>query len=285
MAGACSNNGTCQDLGTPYDHNFTCLCLDGNAGQRCDSSGLSSAASSSATTSATVLGGAGAGIGVFLLLLFVIFLRYRRRKNLPHNFNSMLELISGLNINEKDTKLPREIKRSAVKIVGNLGKGNFGTVDKAVLDEHHALGIPGYLVACKQLLSTRNEERASLLEEAVVMAQFNSPHCVRLIGVVTVGNPVLVREKKKNKTKKKRRLSKSYTTLFFGGVHKAGSTILILPFQILLEYCEYGSLDKYLEKNEVPENWKVMIAGDCAEGKLIDVQRERCLYFASFCKI
>jgi hypothetical protein len=35
--------------------------------------------------------------------------------------------------------------------------------------------------------------RAALLEEAALMAQFDHPHCVKLIGVVTLGNPLLVR--------------------------------------------------------------------------------------------
>jgi serine/threonine protein kinase len=52
-----------------------------------------------------------------------------------------------------------------------------------------------------------------------VRCQFVHAHLVRLIGVVTLGDPVMV----------------------------------------VLEYCEYGSLDGYLKKNEVPDEIKVCL--------------------------
>jgi hypothetical protein len=66
---------------------------------------------------------------------------------------------------------PREIKRDNIKIVSSLGKGNFDTVDKALMEEQRAAGIPPYLVAVKQLLSKSGEDRVSLLKEAADMAQ------------------------------------------------------------------------------------------------------------------
>jgi len=39
---------------------------------------------------------------LLLLLLGAAFIRYRRRKNMPHNFNSMLELVDGLSAGEMD---------------------------------------------------------------------------------------------------------------------------------------------------------------------------------------
>ena len=95
--------------------------------------------------------------------------------------------------NYTGTIVPREIKRNCIKIISNLGKGNFGTVDKGLLHEVQ-LGIPEYLVAVKQLLSKRTEDRATLLEEAATMAQFQHKHLVALIGVVTAGDPLMVRE-------------------------------------------------------------------------------------------
>ena len=197
----CSNGGTCVDFGTAFDKNFSCVCTTEFTGVRCDSTlGSTSAASSSSSSSSALIGGIGGGLGalLLLLLLLLVLIRRRRSKNAPHNFESMLELVHGFGADENGAMIPREIKRSCVKIVGSLGKGNFGSVDKAILDEQQSLGIPGYLVACKQLLSTRNEDRVSLLEEAVVMAQFSNAHCVHLIGVVTIGNPVMVCAFKKN---------------------------------------------------------------------------------------
>ena len=194
----CSNGGKCVDTdGDPYNGNFTCECTSLFTGIRCDEIVSNSTSSvreltTSSGVSAAVYGGIAAAMAVLLLALIIVLVRHYKRKHAPHDFSSMLETVDGLNASDHHgPKVPREIKRSAVRIVHNLGKGNFGTVDKAILDEHHLLGA-GYLVACKQLLSTRNEDRLSLLEESVVMAQFDNPHCVRLIGVVTAGNPVLV---------------------------------------------------------------------------------------------
>jgi hypothetical protein len=55
--------------------------------------------------------------------------------------------------------------------------------------------------------------------------QFVHAHLVRLIGVVTLGDPIMV----------------------------------------VLEYCEFGSLDGYLKKNDVPDEIKVrLVGGVCA---------------------
>ena len=35
---------------------------------------------------------------------------------------------------------------------------------------------------------------------------------------------------------------------------------------VVLEYCEYGALQSYLQKNDVPEDHRLLLAGDCAEG-------------------
>ncbi len=58
------------------------------------------------------------------------------------------------------------------------------------------------------------------------MAQFRHANIVQLLGVVSVGKPVLV----------------------------------------VLEYMEYGSLKGYLEKNDVDEATRLLFAGDCADG-------------------
>ena len=197
----CNNGGTCHDDGNPFNNVFNCTCLEGFNGTLCQNritqsttvTVIQSSSSGGSSIPTAAWAGIGAGVGLLLILLGVFFVRNRRLQNLPHNFEDMLELVSSFtSADEGGARIPREVKRQSVSIVGNLGKGNFGTVDKAILYEHHALGVPGYLVGCKQLLSKRSEDRTSLLEEAVVMAQFDNPHCVALIGVVTIGNPVMV---------------------------------------------------------------------------------------------
>ena len=122
--------------------------------------------------------------------------------------------------------VPREIKRPAVRIIEALGKGNFGEVSKGFLTEH--ADLPGYLVAIKILHQTSDSAgaRTELLTEASVMAQFNHVNIVCLVGVVTVGDPLMV----------------------------------------VLEYCEKGALNSYLEKNETSTGQKLHIAAACAEG-------------------
>ena len=85
---------------------------------------------------------------------------------------------------------------------------------------------PGFLTAVKSLNTRSNADRMELLEEAAVMAQLVHPHIVELIGVVTIGNPVLV----------------------------------------VLEFMEYGALKSYLEKNDITRAQMLMFAGDCAAG-------------------
>jgi len=35
---------------------------------------------------------------------------------------------------------------------------------------------------------------------------------------------------------------------------------------VLLEFCEHGSLDSYLKKHDTKELFKLLVAGDAAEG-------------------
>ena len=71
-----------------------------------------------------------------------------------------------------------------------------------------------------------NADRQELLEEAAVMAQFESPFVVQLVGVITVGNPVYV----------------------------------------VLEFMEHGSLKEHLEQHDISFEQQLLWAGDCCEG-------------------
>jgi hypothetical protein len=108
-------------------------------------------------------------------LIWALVVMQRNKRKKPHDFTDLLNMLDTLPQGAEKLK-PREIKRDNVKIVNNLGKGNFGTVDKALLDEQRVAGIPAYLVAVKQLLSKQNEDRVTLLEEAAVMAQVKEEH-------------------------------------------------------------------------------------------------------------
>ena len=115
-----------------------------------------------------------------------------------------------------------------MKIVETLGAGNFGEVSKAILSE--TVGLPGYIVAVKVLKLTSTDSftaRDQLLSEASLMVQFDNANVVRLIGVVTAGDPLLV----------------------------------------ILEFCEKGSLDSYLEKKgDIELDTQLKFALDCGKG-------------------
>jgi serine/threonine protein kinase len=88
------------------------------------------------------------------------------------------------------------------------------------------MGRPGYLVAVKASRTNDLVARTQLLHEAAVMTQFVHERVAGLVGVVTVGEPIC----------------------------------------LVLEYCEHGSLNRYLERNTVADSAKLMLSADCAEG-------------------
>ena len=70
-----------------------------------------------------------------------------------------------------------------------LGAGEFGEVFKGVLETPYGPQD----VAVKMLKDGSNEEqKAKFLQEGAVMAQFRHPHIVRLLGAVTINDPVSV---------------------------------------------------------------------------------------------
>ena len=68
-----------------------------------------------------------------------------------------------------------------------LGSGEFGEVFKGVWESPYG----PQEVAIKRLLESSTEkQKATFLQEAAIMAQFRHPHIVRLLGAVTVDEPV-----------------------------------------------------------------------------------------------
>ncbi|EGD79566.1 TK/RTKC protein kinase [Salpingoeca rosetta] len=183
-----------------------------------------------APDNSNIVAGASGG-GAFLLVLLAVFAalyyRQRRRSRRPQNWDEIFEMIEqfkGRKDGSDGPVVPRELNRANIKLLEELGKGAFGIVYKGLLTE---APIPGYLVACKSLHAKATaSERIELMEEAAVVAQFDHPNVLQLIGVVSVGKPVLV----------------------------------------VLEFMEYGSLRSYVQDNDVDEATRLLFAGDCAEG-------------------
>ena len=82
----------------------------------------------------------------------------------------------------------QEIPRASVTLSEKLGEGQFGEVYKAELkvSKERSLDVAVKLVK----KGAPAEETTKLLQEALNLGQFKHRHVVRLIGVVTLGEPV-----------------------------------------------------------------------------------------------
>ena len=82
----------------------------------------------------------------------------------------------------------QEIPRASVTLSNKLGEGEFGEVYKAELkvSKERSLDVAVKLVK----KGAPAEERTKLLQEAATLGQFKHRHVVRLIGVVTIEEPV-----------------------------------------------------------------------------------------------
>ena len=160
----------------------------------------STGASSGASTTTYIAIGAGVGGALLLIVIVMAALRRHVRRKLPADFATIIATLQldayGTVGSDGQTHAarPREVARESVTIVKEIGKGNFGIVAKAQFAERRGrMVMPAYLVAVKQLHSTASTEaRNEILAEAAVMAQFEHENVLRLVGVVTKGDPILV---------------------------------------------------------------------------------------------
>jgi serine/threonine protein kinase len=210
--------------------NSTLVVATGSFGDSTTDSGTSSSSFSSMIPIIAAVGGA----ALLVVVIAVVVVRRRARAK-PIDYTATLQrLVEIMTMPTAKPNTPREIKREHIKILNNLGKGQFGTVDKAILDERVG-SVPGYLCAVKQLLTNDAESLKSLMEESAVMAQLDCDHCLRLIGVITIGAPMMM----------------------------------------VLEFCEHGALAVYLKAHagHITEKFRLVIASDCSEGLLYLTKR------------
>ena len=75
----------------------------------------------------------------------------------------------------------------AHSVTSHLGSGQFGTVNKGEWQSPKG----SVAVAIKTLQAgSKQEDAVKFLQEAAISGQFRHPNVVKLIGVVTVGEPV-----------------------------------------------------------------------------------------------
>ena len=73
------------------------------------------------------------------------------------------------------------------RIIGHLGSGHFGVVEKGVWHSPEK----SIDVAIKTLHEEATEqENVKFLQEAAIMGQFQHPNIVKLLGMITVEEPV-----------------------------------------------------------------------------------------------
>jgi surface protein len=249
----CANNGVPFDdsSGGLFDGKFTCNC-GGVAlfvGENCDEqcrdgqrkdfrTGKCANEEPKNTTGSTLA----IVTGAILVLLLVALAATRYRQHLlsmrPIDFDqfnrTMLENGTFLNGQLSTQIFPRELKRSNVVLLEQVGRGAFGAVWKAMLDESTTTGNPEYQVAAKTVLDANSapEATADLMTEAAVMAQLaGHPNLVSIIGVVTSGNPLI----------------------------------------LILSYCDHGSMLSHLKRsvaegNALPLAHKIDFAAQTARG-------------------
>ena len=82
----------------------------------------------------------------------------------------------------------QEIPRASVTLSKKLGEGQFGEVYKAELKVSKERSLDVAVKLVKE--GAPAEETTKLLQEAVNLGQFKHRHVVRLIGVVTIEEPV-----------------------------------------------------------------------------------------------
>jgi hypothetical protein len=170
--------------------------------------------------------GVSVGAALILVAIIVTLVVARRRRVKPYNFEDRLRELAEHLRDKNGLVKPREIRHEAVKLLTQLGAGNWGEVYKGLLGEHRGANIPAYLVAIKTLKSSASDAMDELMREACFMAQLNCDYIVRLYGVATVGK----------------------------------------PFMMVMEYCEHGSLQAHLRNHEILEEQRIMLAHDAAQG-------------------
>ncbi|CAB1323807.1 unnamed protein product [Coregonus sp. 'balchen'] len=132
----------------------------------------------------------------FILLLFVgggVFMVYKKKQTEgptgPLIASSNPEYLSASDVYVPDDW---EVAREKINILKELGQGSFGMVYEGIAKDI-VKGEPDTRVAVKTVNESASlRERIEFLNEASVMKAFSCHHVVRLLGVVSKGQPTLV---------------------------------------------------------------------------------------------
>ncbi|XP_013383193.1 insulin receptor isoform X2 [Lingula anatina] len=123
----------------------------------------------------------------------VLFVKYRLKKNqLP--VDALYTSCNPEYLSAGDVYIPDEweVDRDKISLIRELGQGSFGMVYEGIAKEI-VEGEPQVRVAVKTVNENASiRDRIEFLNEASVMKAFNCHHVVKLLGVVSKGQPTLV---------------------------------------------------------------------------------------------
>ncbi|XP_065059837.1 putative insulin-like peptide receptor isoform X1 [Rhopilema esculentum] len=143
---------------------------------------------------AVVVGvGTTAAVVIILLASFLYYVRAKKSGAMP--VPGVLYASSNPDyLDSSDVYVPDEweVPREKVQLVRELGKGSFGKVFEGIA--HRIIeGEPKLRVAVKTVNEGASiKDRIEFLQEASIMKAFNCHHIVKLLGVVSQGEPTLV---------------------------------------------------------------------------------------------
>ena len=111
----------------------------------------------------------------------------------PYNFAGQIAQVAAAFPPGFQPHEPKELRRESIQLLGTLGTGQFGEV-RSGLFQHEDASIPEFPVAAKTLRVTASNDmqRDALFKEACITAQFRHQNIVGLVGMVTVGEPVIM---------------------------------------------------------------------------------------------
>lgn len=226
--------GNCTDS-EPFDQLFSCTCANSTVtGANCDTitGQVANSASSSLPDQAvyTIIAVALVLLAMLAVAGYTTYRKYRAQ-HAPVDFKVEIDKLTAhgtiwVRPGAEGPRIPRELLRSRLTLLDKLGSGAFGEVRKATLQP--ARSAP-YLVAVKQSTTDQGVLEAAageLVCEAAVMAQFEHDHVLGLVGVVTVGRPVL----------------------------------------LVMQYCEHGNLKEQLTQFRSEPRSRLRMARDVASG-------------------
>lgn len=129
---------------------------------------------------------------IFLVIFsFILFVVWRNCRAQPTNLDKVYTTVNQMYYEIDYTPDEWELRRERIIKLKDLGSGSFGDVYEGIIEgENGEVNKPCAIKTVNEN-STENERR-NFLQEASVMKKFNTYHVIKLLGVVSIGQPTYV---------------------------------------------------------------------------------------------